>query len=71
MGAVSYHCMADHLQSSLLALAAREYNTTKNIRIVCDTVANPTDVLAMQQARERLRALLDSVVGAPASGRNF
>lgn len=61
-GAVSYDRIAGYFQSSLLGLAAQEFNAIKRVRIVCNTEVNPADVHAIRQATGPRRAELEEAL---------
>lgn len=61
-GAVSYDRIAGYFQSSLLGLAAQEFNAIKQVRIVCNTEVNPADVHAIRQATGSRRAELEEAL---------
>jgi hypothetical protein len=60
--AVSYDRIAGYFQSSLLGLAAQEFNGIKRIRIVCNTEVNPADVHAIRQATGQRRGELEEAL---------
>lgn len=60
--AVSYDRIAGYFQSSLLGLAAQEFNAIKRVRIVCNTEVNPADVHAIRQATGPRRAELEEAL---------
>jgi hypothetical protein len=61
-GAVSYDRIAGYFQSSLLGLAAQEFQAIKQVRIVCNTEVNPADVHAIRQATGSRRAELEEAL---------
>ncbi len=61
-GAVSYHRIAGYFQSSLLGLAAQEFKSIKQVRIVCNTEVNPADVHAIRQVTGPRRAELEEAL---------